>query len=335
MIKRVLFFSLKIFLFYSVIFIEFRNLLFDLGLFKKRKFSKKIISIGNLSMGGTGKTPVAEYLIQLLSSKYKVALLSRGYKSSNNVFYEIKEDDNPFVYGDEAVQVKKKNPFCSVFVCKNKIQGITKIIRQHKEIDIILLDDGYQKRSIKFDLNILLIDEKDYYDKIFPFGKLREPIYRYNRADLIIYTKSSSNISLKLAKQQFAFYSNVGYSKFMDFSYNPCIQDLSNYDCLAISGIAKPHYFNDFLKFKFNIVKVMNFGDHHLYKEDDVKNILHKYQAMKSENKVIIVTEKDYVKLNSEEFKDKFIDIPIYVLPIYFKFDDEKRMSKLIFKHVE
>ena len=121
----------------------------------------------------------------------------------------------------------------------------------------------------------------------------------------------------------------------MDFSYNPCVKDLSNYDCLAVSGIAKPHYFNDFLKFKFNNVQVMSFSDHYLYKEDDVKSILYKYKAMKSENKVIVITEKDYVKLNIKELQDKFIDIPIYVLPIYFKFDNEKRMSKLIFKNVE
>ena len=335
MIKNICFFLLKILLFYSVVFIELRNFLFDLGLLRSKSFSKKIISIGNLSMGGAGKTPVEEYIIKLLSKKYKVALLCRGYKSKNKNFHELKVGDNPFIYGDEVVQIKNKYPGCLVFSCRDKIKGLNIITSNYKEVDVILLDDGYQKRSLNVDLNILLIDEKDYYDSVFPFGKLREPLYRSNRAHLIIYTKSSSNISLKNSSKQHIFHSNIDYLNFYDFKGKLLKKNIYNFDCLAISGIAKPHYFNDFLKLNFKSFSCINFQDHHNYKSSDIDKILNKYKSLRSNRKVIITTEKDYVKLSNSKFKTKLVGVPIYFLPICFKFDNEKKMSKIIFDYVK
>ena len=290
------------FLYWLVTFI--RNWLYNIGIFKSYSFDISIIAVGNLSVGGTGKTPQIEYLIRLLSEKYKVAVLSRGYKRSTEGFILADENATASSIGDEPFQFYSKFPNIQVAVDANRKNGIENLVQLQDKPDVILLDDAFQHRKVKAGFYILLTAYDDLFcdDYILPFGNLREPSSGKKRADMIIVTKCPNDLSEltqqkirdKLKVKQQVFFTTIQYD---DYVYG-------NESKLLVAGIAKPKLFFDFLKNEKD--ETLVFPDHHHFSQQDCEQILAKANGRK-----IVTTEKDFVRLNGLLPKEQLFYLPI------------------------
>lgn len=297
------------FIYWIVTFI--RNFLYDIGIFRSHTFNIPIIAVGNLSVGGTGKTPQIEYLIRLLK-EYKVATLSRGYKRESKGFVLANENTSARILGDEPFQFYSKFPEVLVAVDANRRNGIAELLKYSP--DVILLDDAFQHRKVKAGFYILLTTYDDLFcnDFILPFGNLREPSLGKKRANMIIVTKCPSliseltqeNIKRQLNVNCPVFFSTIEYDEYV-YAENEVIkiEDLKE-PKLLLAGIAKPDLFFDFLGNEED--EKMVFPDHHNFSDQDIKRI-----KKLASNKKIITTEKDFVRL-----KGKFLNNQLFYLPI-------------------
>jgi tetraacyldisaccharide 4'-kinase len=294
-----------------------RNCLFDKGILKSYAFDLPIIAVGNLSVGGTGKTPQIEYLIRLLSNKYKVATLSRGYKRQSEGFILADEKSNATVLGDEPFQFYQKFKNIQVAVDANRKNGIEQLLSQTEKPDVILLDDAFQHRKVKAGFYILLTSYGDLYsdDFILPTGNLRESRSGAQRANVVIVTKCPSDLSieeqnkiktkLKLSASQELYFTFIDYD---DCIYSEKetmkVSEVQNVDKLLLAGIAKPEPFFAYLQSTND--ECLTFPDHHHFTEKDIldiKNI--------SQNKNIITTEKDFVRLKGSIPTEQLFYLPI------------------------
>jgi tetraacyldisaccharide 4'-kinase len=294
---------------------QFRNFLFDTGILKSHTFNLPIIAVGNLSVGGTGKTPLIEYLIRLLSENYKVATLSRGYKRQTEGFLLANADSDAQSLGDEPFQMHQKFPNIQVAVDANRKNGIEQLLSQKNPPGIILLDDAFQHRKVKAGFYILLTAFDDLYvnDFMLPTGNLREDRNGARRANMIIVTKCPASISeiaqekirKQLGNDKPIFFSSIAYD---DSIYSEGATkkaaEIKNVPKLLLAGIAKPTPFFAYLQGEKD--DVMTFPDHHNFSEEDINTI--KKQA---KNKLIITTEKDYVRL-----KNRMATTQLFYLPI-------------------
>ncbi|MFH6958458.1 tetraacyldisaccharide 4'-kinase [Flavobacterium aquidurense] len=294
-----------------------RNFLFDKGILKSTSFDIPVIAVGNLSVGGTGKTPQIEYLIRLLSDRYKVATLSRGYKRKSEGFVLASATSNAEIVGDEPFQFYQKFPNIQVAVDADRTNGIIQLLSQNEKPQVVLLDDAYQHRKVKAGFYILLSSYDDLYadDFMLPTGNLRESRSGANRANIIIVTKCPKDLSseeqeqirlkLKLTCSQQIYFTYIDYD---DFIYSKegkiAVNEIKNESKLLLAGIAKPTPFFDYLKNEND--ECLTFPDHHHFSDEDLETILNKAQ-----NKKIITTEKDYVRL-----KDSKLISHLYYLPI-------------------
>lgn len=294
-----------------------RNFLFDKGILKSTSFDIPIIAVGNLSVGGTGKSPQIEYLIRLLSDHYKVATLSRGYKRKSEGFVLASENSNAEILGDEPFQFYQKFPHVQVAVDANRRNGITQLLSQNEKPEVILLDDAYQHRKVKAGFYILLSSYGDLYsdDFMLPTGNLRESRSGANRANIVIVTKCPKDLSdkeqeqirlkLKLTCSQQIYFSFIDYD---DCIYSKeekiAVNEIKNESKLLLAGIAKPTPFFGYLKNDTD--ECLTFPDHHNFSDSDLESIQNKAQ-----NRKIITTEKDYVRL-----KDSKLVSQLYYLPI-------------------
>lgn len=298
---------------------QFRNFLFDIGILKSYSFDLPIIVVGNLSVGGTGKTPQIEYLINLLSDKYKVATLSRGYKRQSKGFLLANENSNAKTLGDEPFQFYKKFKNIQVAVDADRKNGIKQLLLQENKPEIILLDDAFQHRKVKAGFYILLTIYNDLFcnDFILPTGNLRESRNGAKRANIIIVTKCPKNISqeeqkaiqsrLKLSSGQEVFFSCIDYDNQVFSDINSLkVLEIKPKEKLLLAGIANPKLFFDFLKNENDTV--LSFPDHHDFSENDILNI-----KEKAKNKIIITTEKDYVRLKNNISAEQLYYLPIKV----------------------
>ena len=298
-----------------------RNFLYDKGIFKSYSFNIPIIAVGNLNVGGTGKTPQIEYLIRFLSDNYKVATLSRGYKRKSKGFILADSFSNAESLGDEPFQFYKKFPNIQVAVDVDRKNGIEKLLSQNNKPNIILLDDAFQHRKVKAGFYILLTSYNDLFvdDCILPCGNLRESRSGGKRANIIIVTKCPNNISdadqnkikikLKLEKNKELYFSTIEYDNFVySTSKKLDLNEIESEKKILLAGIAKPASFFAYLQSEKH--ECMEFPDHHDFSEKDIINIRNK-----SKGKIIITTEKDYVRLN-----DKLKTENLYYLPIKSKF---------------
>lgn len=300
-----------------------RNFLFDIGILKSYSFDIPIIAVGNLSVGGTGKTPQIEYLIRLLSGKYKIATLSRGYKRQSEGFVLADSTSNAVVLGDEPFQFYQKFPGIQVAVDANRKNGIEQLLSQKEKPEIILLDDAFQHRKVKAGFYILLTSYGDLYsdDFILPTGNLRESSSGAKRANIVVVTKCPKTLSLeeqksiqsklKLTKNQELYFSFIDYDDSI-FSKDRTmkVEEIRNIDKLLLAGIAKPEPFFEFLKSEVNNHEILTYPDHYHFTEKDVLEI-----KEKAKDKIIITTEKDYVRL-----KDSVLVAQLYYLPIRSSF---------------
>lgn len=294
-----------------------RNFLFDKGILKSYSFDLPVIAVGNLSVGGTGKTPQIEYLIRLLSDNYKVATLSRGYKRQSEGFILADKTSDALQLGDEPFQFYQKFATIQVAVDANRKNGIEQLLSQLNPPEIILLDDAFQHRKVKAGFYILLTSYGDLYcdDFMLPTGNLRESRSGAQRASIVIVTKCPSNLSLteqnKIKKQlnltpnqslffTFIAYDDVVYSEKQTLR----VEGIKSLDKIILAGIAKPESF--FAHLKQENDECLTYPDHHHFSESEIQEI-----KKKANHKIIVTTEKDYVRLKGSILSDQLYYLPI------------------------
>lgn len=311
-----------------------RNFLYNNGILKSFSFEVPVIAVGNLSVGGTGKTPQIEYLIRLLSSQYKVATLSRGYKRKSEGFVLADANSSAEILGDEPFQIHEKFPNITVAVDANRKNGIEQLLHLHEKPEVILLDDAFQHRRVKAGFYIMLTAYDDLYcnDWMLPTGSLRESRSGARRANMIIVTKCPKDIS-EIAQQNIK--QKIGldvplYFSFIDYDekvYNETesksVEEIKSVDKLLLAGIAKPEPFFGYLQSGND--EQLVFPDHHHFTENDYQTI-----EDKANNKLIITTEKDYVRLKNQHLK-----ATVFYLPIKSSFIlDSDHFDKTILNYV-
>lgn len=317
--------------------VKMRNALFDVGILKSKSYRIPVISVGNITVGGTGKTPHTEYLIELLRKQHQVAVLSRGYKRRTSGFLIAKPDSPMKDLGDEPYQMKQKYPEIHMAVDKNRRHGIEMLCNPaiaSPTPDVILLDDAFQHRYVKPGINILLVDYHRMIneDKLLPAGRLREPLKSKDRANIVIVTKCPYDIKpmgfrvirkmLRLYPFQELFFTTLHYDQlYCPFTgvKRPLRGIAPDEQILLLTGIASPEQMQiDLTRYTHNITPIA-FGDHHYYNADDIRIISHSFQQMTGK-KMIITTEKDFSRLSAVKELDRDIKRNLFVLPIRIEF---------------
>lgn len=315
-----------------------RNLAFDLGIRDSKEFELPVISVGNLSIGGSGKSPLTEYLIRLLKDSYKVSTLSRGYGRKTKGFLIVEPDSLSVNTGDEPLQFKRKFKDITVAVCESRVEGINKLKVDH---DIVILDDAYQHRAVKPGLSILLFD----YNRVFKFnhllpsGDLREPFWEKDRADILMVTKTPSDLNetekhaiskvLKPHKQQKLFYSYLDYGNLVpldgDKDELPLLTLKVSTKVILLTGIANPSLLLSEIGGYTQHIVHHNYSDHHNFSIKNITKLVKSFDQVKVDDKLIITTEKDAQRLNSPELKELLKGLPVYYLPIVAEIHEPDR----------
>jgi tetraacyldisaccharide 4'-kinase len=319
-----------------------RNLLFDVHFFKSYEIPGKSITIGNLSMGGTGKSPHTLYLWKLLYEENTVSFLSRGYGRKTKGLIEVTDESNAETTGDEPLMFKKRAKNTAlVVVSENRENGI-KYIHFKNANSVILLDDAYQHRKVKAGFSILLTDfhQPFFSDYVVPMGNLREWRKGKDRANCIIVTKCPENVSLatknNFLKQikptyQSVYFSSIKYDELISFS-NEKISDFKN--LLLVTGIADPTPLLHHLSKQYQ-VELIRFNDHHNFEIKDIESIHQKFDTFATDGKgIIVTTEKDFVRLSQPIFSDLIQQYPWYYQPITIIIDNEESFKKEIINYV-
>ncbi len=328
-------------IYWGIIYV--RNKLFDKRILKSIQFDIPIISVGNLSVGGTGKTPMVEYLIRLLQDQYQLATLSRGYKRRSSGFILATEDATAETIGDEPLQIHRKFPNITVSVGEDRIFSTLQLLKEKPKTQVVLLDDAFQHRYLRSSFQILLTAYGQLFtdDWYLPTGNLRDLKSSANRADIIIVTKCPAHLTseqkatclqkIPTLSHQSVFFSKIVYSQAYDF-LNPMktvslSQDLSVLLACGIANTASLTQHLDNLSIHW---ERLAFGDHHYFTERDLSKIERRFQKMQASTKIILTTEKDASRLFL--LKDTIIQkqLPIYCLPIKMKLIGEGAEKELV-----
>ncbi|MEO6253599.1 MAG: tetraacyldisaccharide 4'-kinase [Ferruginibacter sp.] len=307
-----------------------RNKLYDKNILKSASFNFPIICVGNLATGGTGKTPITEYLVRILKNEYKTATLSRGYKRKTKGFAIADANTTALMIGDEPMQFHQKFPDVVVAVGEERIVAIPQLLHERPETQVIILDDAYQHRQVKAGLNILLTDHSNLYtrDLILPAGDLRDVRSSSKRADIIIVTKCKADVTeankneiiaeIKPASGQSVFFTSIVYGMAYHLFTKKVIDITADTGILLICGIANPRPLKEHLAQHADSYEMLRYADHHIFDSSDLKDIKQHFDKINSANKVVLTTEKDAVRL--EKFVNELKDFPIYVVPIEHAF---------------
>lgn len=327
-----------------------RNLLFNLHMLKQSTFEIPLIVVGNLSVGGTGKTPHVEYLIRLLQPGFVVATLSRGYGRQTKGYRLAGENDGTEEIGDEPMQYFRKFPKITIAVDESRRNGIHQLLKLQPPPDIILLDDAFQHRWVKPGFSLLLTDYHHLYadDYLLPAGRLREPRSGAHRANMIIVTKTPRVLSpfvrrdiiqrLKPCACQQILFSYINYGDWVLFGNgngrNPLQKRVNT--ILMITGIANPFPLEENLRNSCEELVTMSFADHHSYDEKDMENISIVFENIMSRNKLIITTEKDAMRLINPRYKAWIDKMPWYYIPMEIAFhgSDKELFTKNVLHYV-
>ena len=324
-----------------------RNRLFDIGWLTGKKYALPVISIGNITVGGTGKTPMTEYVINLLKDRYSIAVLSRGYKRKTRGFVLAGSESTAGDIGDEPLQILSKFPGVTVAVAEKRTEGIEKLLHI-KNPDVIVLDDAFQHRYVKPGLSVLLIDYNRplWEDYPFPAGRLREPASGKKRADIIVVSKCPNVMTTEEKERmikkieprngQQVFFTLVSYSS--PVNYAGRVEEFDkNTKVLALAGIAGPEMFFDHISEKYRLDGKLIFPDHHSFSISDCRDIERAFNDLGKEKKAVVCTEKDFMRLKDSEYLSAEIKTQIWYIPIKvtFLFDEEKKFNQLIYSYVE
>lgn len=313
--------------------VRLRQMGFQTGLLRSSRFDIPIICVGNLSVGGTGKTPHIEYLIRLLQPYINVSILSRGYKRKTEGFNVVNSTNTALEVGDEPLQFKRKFSDVVVAVGERRAYAIPQMLYRHPEIQTILLDDAFQHLAVRPYLNILLTEYSRPFtaDFLLPSGNLREWRSGYRRADIIIVTKCPVELStseknrfiteIKPFPHQKVFFSYYDYGKAYHFTTPSVEMDLSaDTDVLLVTGIANNDYLVQHLSSVCKSVTSIAFEDHHLFTNYDVAQIKRVFDNIESRKKIILTTEKDATRLELHQSYISENQLDIYILPVEVKF---------------
>ncbi len=329
------------------IIIWIRNKLYDKNILLSVSFNFPIICVGNLSVGGTGKSPMVEYLVRLLKDEYKVATMSRGYKRKTKGFAIANENTTAIDIGDEPMQFYKKFPDITVSVAEERLVSIPQLLHDKPDTRVIILDDAFQHRQVKAGLNIILTEYRDLFtrDFILPAGNLRDLKSSYKRADIIIVTKCKSHLTDeekdKIVKEinplayQKIFFTKIEYgSPYHLFTKEEKFLSPET-NILLVCGIANPKPIKEVLNTYVATYDMMRFRDHHIFSIDDLKEIKEQFEKIDTENKIILTTEKDGVRL--AKFENELKDLPVYIFPIRHKilFGEEEQLNEKIISFIE
>jgi tetraacyldisaccharide 4'-kinase len=315
-----------------------RNKCYDWGILRKTSFNFPVISVGNLSMGGSGKTPHVEYLVRLLKNNFKLATLSRGYGRNTRGFLIASAKSHSKEIGDEPVQFKQKFPDLLVAVDERRVHGIRQLKNKHPEIEVVVLDDAFQHRALKPGLNILLTDFHNLYPEDYPFptGQLREFRSGSKRADIIVVTKTPSILSpitvrriqglIKPKPYQKLYFSYIKYGPITLMPGSKAPETPEKYNTvLLFAGIANIYPLEEHVRGITNHLEILQFNDHHNYSSKDLEKIREKFETIYTRNKIIITTEKDAMRLSLPEVPEFISDLPIYYIPIEIKLHRDYR----------
>ena len=331
--------------------VRFRNWLFDIGVKKSKSFALPVISVGNITVGGSGKTPHVEYLVRLLQDKVKIAVLSRGYKRKSRGYVLAEEDTEMKEMGDEPLQMHQKFPGIYVAVDAKRVRGIQHLQddEETKDVEVILLDDAFQHRYVKPGINILLVDYHRLiiYDKILPAGRLREPLSGKNRADIVIVTKCPKDLkpmefrvltkAMNLYPFQKLYFTCINYDKPIGIfnEQQLDLESLKDKNVMLLTGIASPKQMEHDLTPMVKTLTSVSFGDHHHFKSKDIDHINEIFESM-PEPRLIITTEKDAVRLRDSEGLYEIVKDNLYALPIKVSFmqDQEENFNEKIISYV-
>lgn len=330
--------------------VYFRNKFFDWGILKREEFDIPVICIGNITVGGTGKTPHTEYLIRLLQNKYRVGVLSRGYKRKTRGFVLATDQTTSRDIGDESFQIKKKFPDVIIAVDGDRRRGIKKLLALDTPPEVILLDDAFQHRYVKPSYTVVLSDfnRPVYEDTLLPAGRLRESWSHITEANIIIVTKCPKlqpidyriiSHDINAYPYQGLYFTSLGYMElrpvFSENNTSKPLHDLNNKHVLLATGIASPQTIISKISEFTDKVDTITYPDHHTFKPKDIKHITNRFNEISSDNKIIVVTEKDAARLVTRTDIDDEIKAHLYYLPIEVVFmDKEDDFNDKILKHV-
>ena len=330
-----------------------RNLLFETGVLKSRAYGVPVIAVGNITVGGTGKTPHVEYLVRLLKQRMKVAVLSRGYKRKSRGFVLATSETTMRELGDEAFQMKQKFKDVTVAVDKKRTHGIDTLMSspETSDTDVVLLDDAFQHRYVKPGVNILLVDYHRLIinDELLPAGRLREPLKAKDRADVVIVTKCPKTLSpmdfrvltkqMDLYPYQQLYFTTIDYEPLSPIFANDAQPTVSidGQNVLLLSGIASPEKMRLDIEGAFSPASLtpMAFGDHHNFSKRDIRRINEAFSAL-PEPRLIVTTEKDAARLTGAEGLSDEARRRLYLLPIRISFmlDGDRQFDEYIKRYV-
>ncbi len=325
-----------------------RNKIYDLGLAKSKHFDIPIICIGNLSTGGTGKTPHVIYMTKWLSDVSKVAILSRGYGRSTRGYFEVDKNGSPSDYGDEPLELKLNLPNILIVVCEDRVAGVERMILEHPDIELILMDDGFQHRTISAGFNIILTSYNSNFlnDHLLPVGSLRESRSGISRADMVILTKVPDDVAAEDLE--------LNRSKIIDACHIPTFSSMIRYRdlhpvfqgslpmyslenvirCVLITGIGNPDPMVMHLKKNVEILEHIKWPDHHEPSLGDLKKARQIFDNFVGLEHIIITTEKDAVRLRSSLNKSVIQDLPIYYLKMNVHLLEEDDFKQIISNYI-
>ena len=312
-----------------------RNLAYDMGLFRSQHFNFPVISVGNLSVGGSGKSPMTEYLVRLLKDKYRIATLSRGYGRKTSGFRTVDTDSSSIDSGDEPLQFKRKFSDITVAVCENRVKGIQQLESNH---ELIIMDDAFQHRALKPGLSILLFEYSSLLQNqwLLPSGNLREPLWAINRANIIVVTKCPENINkeqqdevMGMFKTKRLFFSFLKYGHLKSFNEVNPDRSLNSINqkskVILLTGIANAApLFAALASYGSELIH-HQYPDHHQFSEKNITKLVSAFNALNGGDNLIITTEKDAQRLRSTAISDKIKDLALYYLPVEAEFMEPEK----------
>jgi tetraacyldisaccharide 4'-kinase len=323
-----------------------RNFFYDKKWLRSASFGLPLICVGNLSVGGTGKSPVVEYLVANLRNRYKVATLSRGYKRKTKGYALANENTTALDIGDEPMLFHLKFPDVPVAVGEERLVAIPQLLHDRPGTQVIILDDAFQHRAIRPGLNILLTDHNNLYTRDFylPTGDLRDLKSSARRAQMIIVTKCESDMTseeaenikkeLKPIAGQEIFFTTIQYGQPYHITRSISIDIDDSKEVLLVTGIANPQPLKNLVEEKSNSYSMMAYPDHHIFRIDDLDDITKRFESLQASDKIILTTEKDAMRL--VKFKPQLEGLPFYVIPIrhQFLFGEGKKFNERVDEYI-
>lgn len=327
--------------------VSVRNALYDYGLVKSEETILPTISVGNLAVGGTGKTPHSEFIIrELLNAGHRVAYLSRGYMRDTKGMVVAEASSTAADIGDEAVQVKRKFPELTVVVDADRRRAL-RYLKDNTKTDVVVLDDAYQHRRIIPTINILLLDcnYSPFEEKMLPLGRMRESVHGIDRADIVIVTKCPKTLKpvdqmtmrteLSLLSSQKLYFTSLLYGKPFNVETGEEMDEsaLAGRNLLLVTGIERPLYLKRYLQSLGAKVEHMRYSDHHYYEDSDFENMVRRFEDIEDENKIVVTTEKDVARLSACDEMPDILKNNLYCIsiePVFVgnKFDVEKELAE-------